>query len=265
MPPARRERGDMSKLVFGSMPIEADRHSRKRSARTASASWNWTALLGRHLALLALAIGLGVTISGSGGALSALPGGISVATRTTYGSTLTVPRPAVTAAGDVLVASVDARLSGASTIAAPSGWVLIRRDSSAPGYRSLTQALYYKVAGSSEPASYSWSLGAPSPTAGAILDLKGIDTRTPVDSHSGAFTSGGSSIVAPSVRTAAAGDLLVGFYGVASNKSIRPPSGMSEALTPRARRTSRPPPAPPATWQRRRGGALRARSGSSSR
>jgi hypothetical protein len=161
----------MSKLVFGSMPIEADRHSRKRSARITSASWNWTALLGRHLALLALAIGLGVTISGAGGALSALPGGISVATRTTYGSTLTVPRPAVTAAGDVLVASVGARLSGASTIAAPSGWVLIRRDSSAPGYRSLTQALYYKVAGSSEPASYSWSLGARSATAGAILDL----------------------------------------------------------------------------------------------
>ena len=78
---------------------------------------------------------LGVAVSGGAGrAHSALPSGGAVVTATRFGSTLTVPRPSTTASGDVLVASVHARLSGNATITAPSGWSLIRRDSNAPDY-----------------------------------------------------------------------------------------------------------------------------------
>ena len=59
----------------------------------------------------------------------------------------------------MLIASVDARLSSTGSITPPAGWGLIRSDASSPGYSSLTQALYYKVAGPSEPAGYSWSFG----------------------------------------------------------------------------------------------------------
>ena len=143
--------------------------------RLGSVTLNRIAQLRRHLPFLVLAFVLGVTISGSGRALSALPSEGAVVTNTTSGSTLTVPRPATTAAGDVLLASVHARLSGDVSITPPNGWNLIRRDSSAPDYSSLTQALYYKVAGSSEPASYSWTWSSTATAAGAILDFKGID------------------------------------------------------------------------------------------
>ena len=99
-----------------------------------------------------------------------------------------ITRPTTTSSGDVLVASVNARLSSSSAITAPTGWNLIRGDSSGPGFSPLTQALYYKVAGSSEPASYAWSLSSTSSATAAILDFKNVDRTTPVDSHSGAFT-----------------------------------------------------------------------------
>src|SRR5205814_8368858 len=48
------------------------------------------------------------------------------------------------------------------------------------------------------------------------------------DSHSGAFTSGSASIVAPSVTTTSARDTVVGFFGTSSSKTIRPPAVMTE-------------------------------------
>ena len=149
----------------------------------------------RHHALfLALGVGLGVTIAGAGPALSESPSAQDVVASSTFGSTFTLPRPKSEDAGDVLIASVHARLSGAASITAPSGWVLIRRDNSAPGYDRLTQALYYKVTGASEPARYTWSLDSSVSIAGAILDVKGADVSMPVDSHSGAFTPESMSV-----------------------------------------------------------------------
>ena len=185
-------------------------------------------ILRRHVGLLGLTVVLGLTISGSGSGLGALPPAGAVVSATTFGPTLTLPRPATTISSDVLVASVSARLPSTASITPPTGWSLIRRDSSASGYSALTQALYYKVAGSSEPASYSWSLGSQASAAGAVIDFKDVDPTAPVDSHSGAFTPESGSIVAPSVTTASAGDTIVGFYGISSSKTIRPPTGMTE-------------------------------------
>src|SRR4249919_2971788 len=121
----------------------------ERRTRIAGDSFRGVAQLRRLLPFLVLALLLGVLVSGSGGAFSALPSGGAVVTATSFGAGVTVPRPSTTANGDVLVAAVHARLSGNVTITAPSGWTLIRRDSNAPDYRSLTQAVYYKVVGSS--------------------------------------------------------------------------------------------------------------------
>ena len=174
----------------------------------------------------------------------------------TFGSTLTLQRPKSADAGDVLIASVDARLPASASITAPSGWALIRRDSSAPGYQSLTQALYYKVAEPSDPTSFTWSVASPVSIAGAILDVKGADVQTPVDSHSGAFTPESSSFVAPSVTTTVDGDLVVGFFGITSGRTIRPPDAMTELFDVRwqsrawvvdGRLTSRGPQGRPVT------------------
>ena len=204
--------------VFG-MPNDTAVPSRRGS------SWSprrWSQRLQRHLPFLALALVLGTAIAGAGPGLSALPTGGAVTTAATYGSTLAVSRPATTASGDVLVASVYARLPGSATITPPSGWSLIRRDSSTPEDASLTQALYYRVATSSEPAAYVWSVGSQASAAGAILDFKGVDTTSPVDSHSGAFTRRSTSFSAPSVTTTAKSDLVVGFFATNSTKTLRP-------------------------------------------
>ena len=169
-------------------------------------------------------------IAGAGPALSEPPSASDVVTVTSFGSTLTIRRPGSTAEGDVLVASVAARLSGSASITPPSGWSLIRRDSNAPQYESLTQALYYKVAGAGEPSSYTWTLTSAVSATGAILDVKGVDASAPVDSHSGAFTPTQKSFVAPSVTTSAAGDLVVAFFAMTSSRTIRPASEMSGAL-----------------------------------
>ena len=147
--------------------------SRKRpiaAELSASASWKRFKRFRGHIVLLALALVLGMTVAGSRPALSGLPYGGDVVTATSFGSTVTVRRPASVTTGDVLIASVGARLSGTEWINPPSGWNLIRRDSNAPGYLSLTQALYYKVTGSTEPSNYSWSLASPASAAVAILD-----------------------------------------------------------------------------------------------
>jgi hypothetical protein len=201
---------------------------RKLVSERLSAASRGLARLGRHLPFLALALLLGITIAGSGPALSALPSVGAVVTAKTFGSSLTVGRPTTVTSGDVLIASVDARLSSAASITPPPGWSLIRRDSSAPGYGSLTQALYYKVAGSAEPTNYAWLLAAPASAAGSVVDFKGLNRSSPVDSHGGAFTPASRSVIAPSITTTAPDDIVVGFFGLTGRRAVRPPTGMTE-------------------------------------
>ena len=195
--PAWPERRDMPRPPVLGRTNNAAFSSSQGAVRS---QWSWLRLLRRSLPVVALALLLGTVIAGAGPALSALPTGSAVTTAATYGSTLAVSRPTTTNSGDVLIASVYAGLPGSATITPPSGWALIRRDSSTPGYASLTQALYYKVVTPSEPAAYVWSVGSQVSAAGAILDFKGIDTTSPVDSHGGAFTGQSTSFVAPSVN-----------------------------------------------------------------
>jgi hypothetical protein len=206
----------MKKLLRANGAALSDSRSPNGSAR----SHRWIVLI-----VLALAV---ATTSGSVQAISALPTANAVTATASSGSTMTLTRPATVAAGDVLIASVEAAVSANVQIAAPSGWVLIRRDSNAPGYAALTQALYYKVAGTSEPSTYAWSLSLPAPVTGAVLDLAGVDTSSPVDAHGGAFNPSTRSVQAPSITTTVPGDVVVGFFGVSAKKSLQSPSGMTQ-------------------------------------
>src|SRR5882672_11583107 len=78
----------------------------------------------------------------------------SAASATTTGATLTITKPSGVAANDVLIASIGLTPSSA-TLTPPSGWTLVRRTNNA-GPTSNSLAVYSKVAGGSEPASYAW-------------------------------------------------------------------------------------------------------------
>jgi len=140
-------------------------------------------------------------------------------------TSLTIPAPAGVQANDVLLAGISAR--GNPNFVAPSGWTLVRLDIS--GF-VMRQAVYYKVATASEPTSYTWTWSGAQAAAGGILAYTGADTVSPIDVQNGAVssTSSGKTIVAPSVTTTGAGDMLVGFFGVANNTSVAPPTNMTE-------------------------------------
>jgi hypothetical protein len=142
--------------------------------------------------------------------------------------TLTISKPSGTAAGDVMVAGIAVRPSTA-TITPPSGWTLVRRiDNSNSNSNSL--AIYTKVAGGSEPASYNWTFSTSTGSVGGILTFSGVNTATPVDVENGQNTANGLSHASPDVTTTVANTMLVTFHGFSSAATWTPPTGMNEAV-----------------------------------
>lgn len=67
-------------------------------------------------------------------------------------SSVTVTKPTGTASGELMVAIVNWNTNG--TITPPSGWT---EKNTVTAFSGGTTGLYYKVAGGSEPADYTWS------------------------------------------------------------------------------------------------------------
>ncbi|MBI5429727.1 MAG: hypothetical protein HY938_04625 [Nitrosomonadales bacterium] len=145
------------------------------------------------------------------------------------GSRLSIPLPAGTVAGDVMIAAV-ATTPSTVTITAPAGWTLIQTVTQATA-TSNRVATYYRVATASEPASYSWTFSTThSGAAGGIVSYSGVDNTAPVDVSAGAATASALTHTAPGITTAAAGDMLVTVHEYASGRSWTPPAGMTERV-----------------------------------
>jgi Bacterial Ig domain len=137
---------------------------------------------------------------------------------------LDVAAPAGVQSGDVLVAAIDVR--GTPAITAPAGWTLVRVDEIAT---TMRQAVYVRVAGGSEPSSYTWSFSKSQAAVGGILAYTGVDTASPVDASSGLTTDTAvNTIRAPSVTTSENGDVIIGFFGIAGTRTMTPPGGTAE-------------------------------------
>lgn len=139
-------------------------------------------------------------------------------------SSLTIPTPANIQPNDFLFAAIS--VQGAPTITAPSGWIKIRND--ATGDNTLRQALYYKLVTAGEPPSFTWSFSSRQGASGGIVAYVGIDPINPIGASSGQANSTSSSYIAPSVTISARTELLVGFFGIASNPIVTQPGGMLE-------------------------------------
>jgi hypothetical protein len=120
--------------------------------------------------------------------------------------------------GDVIIAHLSIR-GGTSlgTITKPSSsWNLVDRVDSGT---SVTLAVYSLVAGSSEPASYTWSWTGAQRAAAVMRNFSGVDTSAPVDGHAGASESSASTThVAPSVNAAYASETRV--VGIAVSNDV---------------------------------------------
>ena len=145
---------------------------------------------------------------------------------------LTISKPTGTTSGDVMIAAIAFRPYNA-TLTAPSGWTLVRQTNQSATNNSA-QAIYRKVAGGSEPASYTWTQGSwPSPVgaAGGIMTFYGIDTTTPVNVENGQATPNALTHSTPSVTTTVNNTIVVTAHSYSTCPTYwTPPSGMTEAV-----------------------------------
>lgn len=143
-------------------------------------------------------------------------------------SAITVSAPAGVVSNDVLVASVAIN-SSASTVTAPSGWVLVLDTAQTSASVSRLRT-YYKVATSSEPLSYAWSFSASGQAVVGIVAFAGVDTASPIQVSGGAATASSLTHSAPSVTALADNGVLITSHEFASASSLLPPAGLTEVV-----------------------------------
>jgi hypothetical protein len=124
--------------------------------------------------------------------------------------------PAGRTAGDVLVASFTTDLN--PTVAVPAGWTAIVNGL---GINSTTTSgarvfAYYRVVGSADPATYTWTVSKAVKWGGGITAYDGVSNTTPLDSAvatavNATYTA--TSITVPSVTTSRNGARLIGGVG----------------------------------------------------
>ena len=175
--------------------------------------------------------------SGTGGGSESPPSTDEIAFRSASSaqnggtSSITVATPSGTAAGDVLLATIDVR--GKPKITAPTGWQLVRHDD---GSSTMQKATYWKAATAGEPASHTFGFSSSMGATALVSAYSGVSTTAPVDAHSGLVgTTASRQITAPAVTTTVPGTRLVGLFATASSTTITPPTGMTEraeATTP---------------------------------
>ena len=145
-------------------------------------------------------------------------------------TSLSINVPSGTAAGDVMVAVItSARGTGPAT---PTGWTRVAAASSAD-FGTGTLTVFTRVAGSGEPASYSWSLGGTFEASGAIGTYVGVDNVTPVQAASVA-TGSSKSMTASSVTTTTNRAYVVAAvgYNATTSVTVTDPPGTTQRAAP---------------------------------
>jgi hypothetical protein len=165
------------------------------------------------------------TLTGTSPAATPAFGSATSAATASPAASLVLPRPAGAGAGHVLVAAVAFRVEGA--IAAPAGWTAAVQTTCLASGVAVSQAVFVRAAGPSEPGSYAFSVGSASGGAGAIVAYSGVDGTHPVDAAGGQISRNTAAIIAPSVTTTVPGALLVGAFAGSGRAATPPPAGMT--------------------------------------
>ena len=142
-------------------------------------------------------------------------------------SSISIAKPSSVGAGDLLVATIA--MSGSVGITSPGGWTLIRSGTHST---NLQLAAFYHVAGSSEPASYTFTTADASKRTlgGGIASYSGVDTTAPVD-VSGTTNGAGGNADSPNLTTTVANALVIhaaAFNENGSGNTITPDNSLTE-------------------------------------
>lgn len=153
------------------------------------------------------------------------------------GPTLALNVPSGTVANDVMIATI-AYANSSVTITPPNGWTLIRRMQQTSGREvtGMNLGVYYRVAGASEPADYTWTLSASgyAYAVGGISSFTGADltTASPIDVESGQAAGNGSAYTfsTPSLTPTENASMLLSSHAFLNSDTWTPPTGFTEDL-----------------------------------
>jgi hypothetical protein len=139
-------------------------------------------------------------------------------------TSVTISKPAGTSSGDLLVAFVD-QASGSKSFNAPSGWTAYGSTFGGAGVVHLQG--FYKIAGGSEPASYTFQQGGAAVNvdmSGVIVAVQNPNGAPQADTTNGGTSASGPS--APSITTQTGNWLLLWAVGADNGGSSQtgPPS-----------------------------------------
>jgi hypothetical protein len=122
-------------------------------------------------------------------------------------------RPTGTAPGDLLLATMHLGYSSNTampTLTAPAGFTLVRRIDH---NTVATLAVYRKIAGASEPASYTWNMSPDLAGVAWLSAYSGVDQTTPIDAEAGSIdTANKTAYSTPSITTTQARTLVVASF-----------------------------------------------------
>ncbi|MHA1462020.1 MAG: hypothetical protein ACTSQ0_03020 [Candidatus Heimdallarchaeota archaeon] len=159
-------------------------------------------------------------------------------------SSITITKPAGTVEEDLMIANISSRyyttwsIDEIAPMVTPSGWTLLGSDNQgyyAEGYYYHFQTyVFYKIAGSSEPANYTftWNNSGiwdedPVEVEGGISTFDGIDTADPIGDwgyDGNAQDAGYTSHNGPSIAMNN-GNWAVHAVGLTKNWAVTPPTG----------------------------------------
>jgi hypothetical protein len=127
---------------------------------------------------------------------------------------LLIAKPPGTTAGMVMIAAIANETNHTASL---TGWTSLGHSTNA-----LTLDMFYRVAGSSEPASYTFAVSGSGRISGGIITVQGANA-TPID----AIGASASTWGAPSVTTTVDNTLLVGCWANIASATT-PPATMTE-------------------------------------
>jgi MSHA biogenesis protein MshQ len=136
-----------------------------------------------------------------------------------------VAKPAGTVQGDLLVVGIMLEKGSTSSITTPAGWTLIRRTDQGT---NAGMGTYYKWAGASEPATYTFETSNSSKWAVGMSRISGAYTLSPIHASNGATGTSGTSVTAPSVTTTKLNTLVLAFYTNKKHATYTPASTTTE-------------------------------------
>ncbi len=126
-------------------------------------------------------LGIGLLVWGFSAVRAADVSFVAQATNTGNETTWVVNKPAGTVQNDVLLGYMFFEGGTGTSITPPSGWNLeIRIDNGT----SDGLAVYYLVAGATEPADYTWTFGASIDHIAGISTYRNVKGSTPMSSNS---------------------------------------------------------------------------------